>query len=56
MSALIIIMLWFGACIAIQSYLERKESKQKRVKRIEKKVYDFDLSCDDEYSELKKSA
>ena len=56
MSALIIIMRWFGACIAIQSYLERKESKQKRVKRIEKKVYDFDLSCDDEYSELKKSA
>lgn len=58
MSALIIIMLWVGLCLAVQFFNDRKiEAKERRVKRIEKKVYDFDiLSYEDDFSELRKSA
>ena len=59
MSALIIIMLWVGLCLAVQYFNDRKEEARERrvVRRIEKKVYDFDiLSCEDDFSELRKSA
>ena len=58
MSALIIIMLWIGLNLAIEMVQKRKRAlKDKRVKRIEKKIYDFDiLSYEDDFAELKKSA
>lgn len=58
MSALIIIMLWIGLNLAIEMVQKRKRAlKDKRVKRIEKKIYDFDiLSYEDDFAELQKSA
>ena len=58
MSALIIIILWIGLNLAIEMVQKRKRAlKDKRVKRIEKKIYDFDiLSYEDDFAELKKSA
>lgn len=59
MFALVLIMLWVGLCLAVQFYNDRKEEakERRRVRHIEKKVYDFDiLSCEDDFSELRKSA
>lgn len=59
MGALIMIMFWVGLCLTVQFINDRKEEAKERrvVRRIEKKVYDFDiLSCEDDFSDLRKSA
>jgi len=57
MSALIIVMLWIGLNLTIERILERKASaKKKRVKKVERKNYDFDILSYGEDVQLKRSA